>query len=430
MTMTLYDQKFRQLVQQLAPDGKLQHSWPLTGGLSAKMIAFTIEYTGGQTRKLIWRSYDEGQLEANSASVAREFQLLQIVQALALAAPAPHALDLSGEIFPAPYLLIEYIEGQMIFAPADRDTHLRQLATHLAQIHGADYTSFDLSFLPERGNDCAEMGQKRPVQPRSSPDEDRIRHTLASLWPFSQRNSSTLLHGDYWPGNTLWQNGQLVAVIDWEDAEWGDPLIDLARSRSEIVWIFGVEAMNTFTHYYQSLMPLDITHLPYWDLCAALRFIRLFGHNLAEAGTFFLPFGRDDITEQAIRENFNHFLNQAYPRLNLFPPRPYESSQNKSVWRTGGRFTDLIKTGDTEMKDIDESQFVHKKDLEGIYAQTDPNEREAMLCSITTYRSPNKLNVGDTIPHTTLTSLETKQKVDLRTLAEERPLVLFFGSYT
>jgi len=82
------------------------------------------------------------------------------------------------------------------------------------------------------------------------------------------------------------------------------------------------------------------------------------------------------------------------------------------------------------MKNLDESQFVHKKDLEGIYAQTDPDEREAMLCSIITYRSPNKLNVGDTIPHTTLTSLETKQKVDLRTLAEERPLVLFFGSYT
>jgi hypothetical protein len=82
------------------------------------------------------------------------------------------------------------------------------------------------------------------------------------------------------------------------------------------------------------------------------------------------------------------------------------------------------------MKDIDESQFVHKKDLEGIYAQTDPVEREAMICSITTYRSPNKLNAGDAIPHIELTSLETKQKIDLRTLAEERPLVLFFGSYT
>ena len=82
------------------------------------------------------------------------------------------------------------------------------------------------------------------------------------------------------------------------------------------------------------------------------------------------------------------------------------------------------------MTDIDESQFVHKEDLKGVYAQTDPVEREAMICSITTYRAPNKLNVGDAIPHIELTALESKEKVDLRTLVKERPLVLFFGSYT
>ena len=79
---------------------------------------------------------------------------------------------------------------------------------------------------------------------------------------------------------------------------------------------------------------------------------------------------------------------------------------------------------------IDESQFVHQQDLEEVYAQTDPVEQEAMVCSITTYRAPNKLNVGDTIPHLQVTALANRQKVDLRSLAEERPLVLCFGSYT
>ena len=82
------------------------------------------------------------------------------------------------------------------------------------------------------------------------------------------------------------------------------------------------------------------------------------------------------------------------------------------------------------MTTIDETQFVHQQDLEEIYAQTDLVEREAMICSITTYRSPNKLNVGDIIPHVQLVALESGQKIDLRTLAEKRPLVLFFGSYT
>ena len=32
-----------------------------------------------------------------------------------------------------------------------------------------------------------------------------------------------LLHGDYWPGNVLWQQGRLAAVLDWEDAALGGP---------------------------------------------------------------------------------------------------------------------------------------------------------------------------------------------------------------
>ena len=82
------------------------------------------------------------------------------------------------------------------------------------------------------------------------------------------------------------------------------------------------------------------------------------------------------------------------------------------------------------MAHINENQFVHKQDLTEVYNETNIDEREAMICSITTYRSPNKLNEGDTIPHLELTALANKQKVDLRILAEERPLVLFFGSYT
>ena len=62
-----------------------------------------------------------------------------------------------------------------------------------------------------------------------------------------------LLHGDFWPGNILWRYGQLVAVIDWEDAALGDPLADVANSRLEILWAFGIDAMQSFTHYYQSL---------------------------------------------------------------------------------------------------------------------------------------------------------------------------------
>jgi aminoglycoside phosphotransferase (APT) family kinase protein len=41
-----------------------------------------------------------------------------------------------------------------------------------------------------------------------------------------------LLHGDFWPGNALWRDGALVAILDWEDAAIGDPLADVANAGS------------------------------------------------------------------------------------------------------------------------------------------------------------------------------------------------------
>ena len=69
---------------------------------------------------------------------------------------------------------------------------------------------------------------------------------LEEVWPLSQQNRSVLLHGDFWPGNILWRDGQIVGVIDWEDAAFGDPLADIANTRLELLWAFGVEAMRQF----------------------------------------------------------------------------------------------------------------------------------------------------------------------------------------
>ncbi|HEX9135079.1 MAG TPA: aminoglycoside phosphotransferase family protein, partial [Ktedonobacteraceae bacterium] len=143
-----------------------------------------------------------------------------------------------------------------------------------------------------------------PTTVDESVDDRQIRDALASAWPFPQRNSSVLLHGDFWPGNILWKDGQLVAVIDWEDAALGDPLADVANSRLEILWAFGIDAMQRFTHQYQSMTTIDFTNLPYWDLCAALR-----------PASQFAAWAPDDITEKTMRERHSWFITQAFEKL-------------------------------------------------------------------------------------------------------------------
>ena len=301
------DRPFEQIAQDLLPQGKVRQVWPLKGGLSAGMTAVEVAMVDGRSHKIIIRSHNHPAVAEN------EFRLLQQISSRGLGAPTPYRLDLSGQILAEPYLVIDYSEGEMVFAPANLDDHVRQLAARLAQIHGINDATIDLSFLPQSGYGCAEL-ERPSANPDAAFEEVRIRGALAA-GPRQPGNAAALVHGDYWPGNSLWQDGQLVAVIDWEDAQLGDPLIDLAQSRSEIVWIFGIEAMQAFTRHYQSLRDLDYRHLPYWDLCAALRFMRLAGGDLAGFAAYFAGYGRADITAQTIREHVGFFITQALDKL-------------------------------------------------------------------------------------------------------------------
>jgi aminoglycoside phosphotransferase (APT) family kinase protein len=127
--------------------------------------------------------------------------------------------------------------------------------------------------------------------------------------PPGKGNGLRLLHGDFWAGNLLWREGALVGVVDWEDAALGEPLLDLAQARVELVWLFGVEGAARFTNYYQQGVDLDFTNLPYWDLCAVLRLLRLVRGDWGWLVDFVRPYGRVDLTGERIGEEVGRFVN-------------------------------------------------------------------------------------------------------------------------
>ncbi|MCQ3930158.1 MAG: phosphotransferase family protein [Chloroflexi bacterium] len=291
----LTTEPFERLVQKMDSHSRLVRAWPLTGGVSAQIVAIEMAHADGQTQKMIVRLHGEIDRQQNPQVAADEFKLLQHLKSAGLAVPAPYYLDTSCEIFPIPYLVIEFVEGATDFAPKNLPGYLRQIATHLAQIHQLPAADFD--FLPRQADN---KFKQRPAKMDDSIGEGRIRDVLESVWPLTQHNPSVLLHGDFWPGNLLWRGSQVMAIIDWEDARTGDPLADLANSRLEILWAFGVEAMLEFTQIYQSLITLDYTNLPYWDLCAALR------------PAFKIPeWATDEAAEKRMRERHRWFVAQA-----------------------------------------------------------------------------------------------------------------------
>lgn len=302
---SLLTEKFDQLVQKLDKGSKLLRAWELKGGISAQVTAVEMERPDGQTKKVIVRQHGERDLKRNPQIAADEFKLLQILDSAGMPAPKPYALEPAGEIFSTPCIVIEFIEGHVESSPTDVTGFVETLAANLAKIHKIDCSKLDLSFLPKQEETYTEKLRKKPAHLDESLEEGRIRTALEKVWPLPQRNQDGLLHGDFWPGNTLWKGGQLLAVIDWEDAALGDPLVDLANARLEILWAFGMKAMNDFTHQYQSMIStMDFTNLGYWDLCAALR-----------PASVLSEWGLDESTEKRMRERHKWFVTQAFENL-------------------------------------------------------------------------------------------------------------------
>lgn len=292
------DHPLQRLTQHLYPGGALLRTWPL-GGVSAQVKALEVRSADGQIERLVVRQYGAANLAGNPNSAADEFRLLSLRQSAGLAVPAPIWFDQAGQLFPSPTLVTAYVDGQPNLGTDALPDGLRQLANALRQLHAVHLIDLDASFLRSTPGLPA-----RPTVLDHSLSEAQIRDALEPIWPPTPPKSPAILHGDFWPGNALWRDGRLAAVIDWEDAALGDPLADLGNARLELLWAFGQKAMTDFTRHYQAGPDLDFGLLPYWDLYAALRPAGRLG-----------SWGLNAQTEQTMRARHRQFVDEALAQL-------------------------------------------------------------------------------------------------------------------
>lgn len=244
----------------------------LMGGVSAEIHALTLGLPDDSQQTVVVRRHGPRDLASNPNIAADEFRLLQTLQQAGIPVPQPILLDTSCQILPTPYLVQAFIDGAPDFAPSDLNSHIEQMAQHLARIHQVDIQAHDVSYWPHINKENEQIFSQMPDTLDASIGEHAIREVLMPSWPWEQINADMLLHEDYWPGNVLMRNGVLVAIIDWEDAKIGDPLCDLSNTRLEVLFAYGRDAMQRFTNTYLATMnDLDTANLPYWDLRAALR---------------------------------------------------------------------------------------------------------------------------------------------------------------
>jgi aminoglycoside phosphotransferase (APT) family kinase protein len=296
------------LLRQIDPDLRLLRAWNLTGGVSAQVTAVTAARPGAPDETLVVRQYGAANLRSDQHVAAHEFALLTLLHAAGLPVPRPRHADESAAILPVPCLVIEYVDGHTVTEPSQVTAPLTeftgQLAAALARLHTAAFTLADAPYLADSRVSADRMLETWPASPDEALSESAVRTALAHIWPPPLLNQPVVLHGDYWPGNTLWRDGTLVGIVDWEDAVLGDPLHDLGNTRMEICMGFGTGASADFTRQYSALMPsLDLTALPHWDLYAALRHAgRMAGWGLTPANRKRLEAGHQTFARAALAQ--------------------------------------------------------------------------------------------------------------------------------
>ena len=217
----------------------------------------------GQPFAAILQSHGPRDRQLNPNIARDEFRLLRLLYDAGLLVPRPQILldDLTPPAF-----LTACVEGETLVSAADFPALPERLARILFQIHTCGLDAQELAFLPKLRDRLLQTIQDAEA------DEFGLRKTLTVARPKLRFNQPTLLHGDFWLGNLLWRGGDLAAIIDWEDAMFGDPLADLGKSRLELLWSLGEAAMLRYTECYLRLNPnLDAAALPFWELYGASR---------------------------------------------------------------------------------------------------------------------------------------------------------------
>lgn len=251
---------FSTIAQRVIPGATLLQHRCLKGGVSATVYVLEVSSAAG-IQRLVVRRHGAAAWKPLADDVTQaEFQLLGALHDAGLPVPRPLLLDVSAELLPSPFFVMNMVEGTADIAEASLDSALRQMATFLARVHVFDVDALCLPELPMREDPVQGALAYLP----STAESDHVRECVSSYQVHPSRRA--LLHGDFWPGNVLWAGARLAAVIDWEDAAIGPAVSDVACCRAELNVLFDESAACSFTDYYVAATADSLHDLALWDV--------------------------------------------------------------------------------------------------------------------------------------------------------------------
>jgi aminoglycoside phosphotransferase (APT) family kinase protein len=210
-------------------------------------------------------------------SLDREARLLKVLRKHGVPVPAvlvesanPHAI------------IMEFVDGLDDFTvltdQRERDEYGRQFGEIMAKWHSIPVSEFE-----KIGFRVPQTGEEYLVQDLEVWEKGCFPHlkepvplvTFACQWmrrnPPAAPKRPVLVQGDTGPGQFIFKDGRIKAVVDWELAFIGDPMNELARIRTRDMWYPTGNLPKWFRCYSEySGTPLELDKIRYYSVIAMM----------------------------------------------------------------------------------------------------------------------------------------------------------------
>lgn len=269
----------REITEQLAPEPRIR-AW--IGDRLPGSGPFTVtRVTSGDSNEIFRLERDGGRWllrrpprvvnVAGANDMAREFRVASALRG----SDVPHAEVIAlcddPEVIGAPFSVMAWVDGVRLYdglptglddGPARRRIG-EELFDALAALHQLDWQTAGLDGLGRPDTFTQRqvgrwMKQYRSFGVREIPEMDEAAAWLEAHTPTMQR--AALIHGDYGLHNVMYAPTapvRLEAIVDWETATIGDPLIDLGYLLG--LWLEGPEEAE---RWFATALPYDATGFP------------------------------------------------------------------------------------------------------------------------------------------------------------------------
>jgi aminoglycoside phosphotransferase (APT) family kinase protein len=263
------------LLNNIAPDNSGFSIHDLAGSYSNFANLVKIDFEDKLSQQVVVRRYNTAHSGYEDKAI-REYKALELLQQHDVPAPKPLFLDTEGQVLGLTGIVTAFVEGKQIEPPTqveDWGQSATKNAKMLAKIHSVSYGEDIKPYLMDDEVEGAWF-LKYDTMPNyliNDHDGKMVWELLTDLLPKRHSVDLVFSHTDYWSGNIMWHEGEVSAVVDWEEAAYGDPAYDVAYARMEYVLEGLPEASDEFLRVYEAETGRSLVNLGLWELACSVR---------------------------------------------------------------------------------------------------------------------------------------------------------------